>query len=299
MDKNQMEMLSVKSAIERMVQNYISTYQATGSYKEFFTAVERLVASFFVGQQIDNSYLVRSIHAGRTLEIRFSTQGHCTRITFLLPDSLKWRTLDPSKEKPYNPPSMFDDFFFPGRYKNTNERPQLTEDKKLQDKAGYLIGSSTIGTVLLPGSSTIPRGSNDLPLPPWPELTIPKSYDDVIVDYNRVIDDVKQSTKPRDTGPRPLRCGDTCVDLVNYTVKLYNGTEWIDMNTDIQRAIAEANVRLRSDGLIEMFQNGKWVQMPRGTQKPFTAPDSIASSTTEDFDPFEAYDRAKKAVGNM
>lgn len=91
-----MEMLSVKNAIERMVQNYITAYTTNqGTEKEFFGAIERLVASFFVGGQIDNNYLVRS--AGMGIEISFSTKGHCTRMTFILPPALCWKPKAKSK----------------------------------------------------------------------------------------------------------------------------------------------------------------------------------------------------------
>lgn len=94
MNEEQMEMLSVKSAIERMVQNYINTYSTNGTPEGFFDAVERMVASFFVGQQIGNTYQIRSTPEG-TLEISFSSGAHGTRVTFLLPEILQWRIKSP------------------------------------------------------------------------------------------------------------------------------------------------------------------------------------------------------------
>lgn len=90
MNKEQMQMLSVKSAIERMVQNYINAFQANGTPKQFFDAVERMVASFFVGQQIENNFIVRAGAQG-DLEISFTAHKHCSRITFMLPETLLWK----------------------------------------------------------------------------------------------------------------------------------------------------------------------------------------------------------------
>jgi len=114
MDKNQMEMLSVKNAIERMVQNYINTFNAKGSPNEFFDAVERMVASFFVGQQIDNNYSVKSTE--RSVEISFSTKGHGTRLTFLLPKTLTWEIEQLQKQSPVTNPELkivIDEFIKP------------------------------------------------------------------------------------------------------------------------------------------------------------------------------------------
>lgn len=172
MDEKQMEMLSVKSAIERTVQNYINVYffQARegveNSCNQLFNTVERLIASFFVGQQIDNNYVVRSLKTG-DLEISFTTNGHCTTLTFILPDQLK--------------------------------------------------------------SSFIP----------------------------------------------------------------------------FRDSISEANLRVNARGNIEVFQNGKWVEMPRQintspASQPTVQPEPTTPNVEEEpDDPFKAYERAKKAVRGM
>jgi hypothetical protein len=179
MDRKQMEMLSVKSAIERMVQNYISAYSTTGSYKEFFTAVERLVASFFVSGQIESNYLVRSTTKG-DLEVRFTACKHCTGLTFLLPEQLRWR-----------------------------------------------------------------------------------------------VDVVK-----RETAFEP------------FTVSI--------CETQPDALILESTIRVNPAGHLEIYKNGKWVQLPNGHHtSPQVEQEQPAPTVEETFDPFEAYDRAKKAVRNM
>lgn len=90
MNEQQMKMLSVKSAMERVIQGLITSYELSGTSKEFFSGVERLVASFFVSGQIDNNHLVRSTQRG-DLEIRFSTGGQFTCLSILLPESLQWK----------------------------------------------------------------------------------------------------------------------------------------------------------------------------------------------------------------
>jgi hypothetical protein len=204
MDKKQMEMLSVKSAIERMVQNYISTYTTTGSYKEFFDAVERLVASFYVGHQIDNNYLVRSVGLG--LEIAFTTKGHGTRITFMLPENLRWKV---SVAKPQQPDT------------GTMEYDTRSDKVRMYD-----------------GSQWVEVSSDDL---------------------------LKQNMKPRD-------------------------------------AVLEGTIRVGATGGLEIYKNGRWVQLPRQQTPQVATPDPTPSSeplVKEEFDPYEAYERAKKAVRNM
>lgn len=109
MDKEQMEMLSVKNAIERMVQNYITTYTHIGilPYESFQDDVSRMVGSFYVGRQID-SYKVE--FSKSSLDVMFTVAGHGTTITFLLPSRLTaepgaWLDFDsPSSDKPSETP---------------------------------------------------------------------------------------------------------------------------------------------------------------------------------------------------
>lgn len=83
MTKEQMEMLSVKNAIERMVHNLISTFQQNqGSFDDFILMVERTFASFFVGQQVDK---INHWYDASNIYVTFETRGQKTNITFMLP----------------------------------------------------------------------------------------------------------------------------------------------------------------------------------------------------------------------
>jgi len=89
MDNKQMKMVSVKSTMERMIQAMIASYEPLKDADAFFTAVERMVAGLFASQQIDNNYLVRP--SGKNIEIKFSTGGHYSCLTYMLPPSLEWK----------------------------------------------------------------------------------------------------------------------------------------------------------------------------------------------------------------
>lgn len=87
-------MLDVKRGIELQINEYIEYHTKIDATERqrvtmFFDAVERHVAALFVARQIDNNYLVRSLEE-RGLEIKFSTKGHSTAVTFMLPRSLCW-----------------------------------------------------------------------------------------------------------------------------------------------------------------------------------------------------------------
>lgn len=86
MNKHQMEMLSVKSAVERTVQGLISSYSQIplpnphGLYEE----ICRYMASLFASRQIDQDYQVERGVSGK-LEITFRTQGQISSLTFMPP----------------------------------------------------------------------------------------------------------------------------------------------------------------------------------------------------------------------
>lgn len=84
-----MMMISVKSTMERMIQALIASYEPLNDSNTFFTAVERMVAGLFASQQIDSNYIVRP--SGKNIEIRFSTGGHSSCLTYMLPSSLEWK----------------------------------------------------------------------------------------------------------------------------------------------------------------------------------------------------------------
>lgn len=90
MNKDQLAMLSVKSAIERTVQAYISVYSQSSDYKGFFAEVERYVASLFVSRQISNNYSVRTTTKG-DVEIKFVANGQYSSLLVLLPNEVRWK----------------------------------------------------------------------------------------------------------------------------------------------------------------------------------------------------------------
>lgn len=90
MNKSQMAMLSVKSAIERTIGAYIASYAPTSDYKGFYAEIERYVASLFVSRQITNEYTVRSAPNGN-IEVNFVTDGQHSTVHYLLPSALRWK----------------------------------------------------------------------------------------------------------------------------------------------------------------------------------------------------------------
>lgn len=94
MNSSQMEMLSVKSTVERTLNGYAISHLSDNDVtpqqrvNNFFNDVERYVAMLFVSGQIDNNYLVRSTHQG--IEVKFTTRGQYTCVNFLLPEELRW-----------------------------------------------------------------------------------------------------------------------------------------------------------------------------------------------------------------
>lgn len=113
MNKDQMEMLSVKNAIERTVQSQITamlsrTYAAADVSKYFFEYVERYVAGLFVSGQINNDYQVRSDING-DLVVAFSTCGQKVDTTFMLPNFLRWtKNTSVQNVKPLTQPAWSD-----------------------------------------------------------------------------------------------------------------------------------------------------------------------------------------------
>lgn len=101
MTKDQMEMLSVKSAIERTVAGLIASY-TTSVWKDteaqitgFFSDVQRYIASLYVSRQIDSNFCVWSTDT--TLKVEFTAHGHHSHVTYLLPISLQWGNLSNNK----------------------------------------------------------------------------------------------------------------------------------------------------------------------------------------------------------
>lgn len=93
MNAYQKEMLSVKNAIERMVQGQISSFSKnpdTNSADLLFSQVDRFIAGLYVSGQIESVYSV-SVTGGNQLEISFGCAGQKSTVTFLLPRELSFR----------------------------------------------------------------------------------------------------------------------------------------------------------------------------------------------------------------
>lgn len=101
MTKDQMEMLSVKSAIERTIAGLAASYTADvwkdveAQITGFFSDVERYVASLYVSRQIDSDFAVCSTNNG--IKVVFSTRGHFSQVTYFLPKELWWSNLAKNK----------------------------------------------------------------------------------------------------------------------------------------------------------------------------------------------------------
>jgi len=86
MNRNQQEMLSVKSAIERTIQGLVTSYSQAplpnpyGLYEE----ICRYMASLFASRQIDQDYQVERKVDGR-LDITFRTHDQISSLSFLPP----------------------------------------------------------------------------------------------------------------------------------------------------------------------------------------------------------------------
>lgn len=93
MNVYQKEMLSVKNAIERMVQGQISSFSKnpdTNSADLLFSQVDRFIAGLYVSGQIESVYSV-SVTGDNQLEISFGCAGQKSTVTFLLPRELSFR----------------------------------------------------------------------------------------------------------------------------------------------------------------------------------------------------------------
>ena len=85
MDRRQMEMLSVKSAIERTIQGYLASFAKSGNKGDLYNELCRYMAGLFASKQINRDYLVSLRDGPGNLEVRFSVGSHISKLTFLLP----------------------------------------------------------------------------------------------------------------------------------------------------------------------------------------------------------------------
>jgi len=85
MDRRQMEMLSVKSAVERTVQGYLASYTKNGNKGDLYNELCRYMAGLFASKQINRDYLVSLRDGPGNLEVRFSVGSHISNLTFMLP----------------------------------------------------------------------------------------------------------------------------------------------------------------------------------------------------------------------
>ena len=85
MNASQMQMLSVKSAIERTVSGLIVSYATNPSTAadNMYNDVCRYMASLFASQQIDRDYRVELLN--NNLSVAFWSRGNSTSLSFLLP----------------------------------------------------------------------------------------------------------------------------------------------------------------------------------------------------------------------
>lgn len=106
MNASQMEMLSVKSAIERTVAGLIVSYSAntrptpTSVSENLYNDICRYMASLFASQQIDRDYKVEL--ARNNINVTFWTRGNATGLTFLVPYKLPKHELP--KQEPLGEP---------------------------------------------------------------------------------------------------------------------------------------------------------------------------------------------------
>ena len=174
------EMLSVKSAIERTVQGYITVYstvaQESNQVDQFFTAVERYVAALYVSGQIDNNYFVRTTNTG-DLEISFVARTQHTRMTFLLPPTLMWKASNievktPAPVAEIRPENL-------SLWENLFQRPAQqteTQPEAIDDNLQHGVGEIS--------AAAIDYFREQLNLPP---LHKEQSSDDTIAAYERAM----------------------------------------------------------------------------------------------------------------
>lgn len=103
MNKSQMEMVSVKNAIERTIAGLVATYtkdlwsDPAQQVQQFFGEVERYVASLFVSRQITNDFSVTSSAMG--INVRFVTPtGDHSAVNYMLPAVLMWSNTQKKQE---------------------------------------------------------------------------------------------------------------------------------------------------------------------------------------------------------
>lgn len=95
MDRSQMEMLSVKSAIERTLSSYVAVHTeikdgyACLNFTPFIEDVERYVAAMFAGGQIERDFSVSSSATSGCVEVLFAVGQQRSRVTFLMPPGLR------------------------------------------------------------------------------------------------------------------------------------------------------------------------------------------------------------------
>lgn len=94
MNRSQMEMLSVKSAIERTIHAMVSAQATTkrSDYGDLYNEACRYMASLFASKQIDRDYVVHV--QGKNLEIKFKAMGNWSCLTFMLPQATLPRRSD-------------------------------------------------------------------------------------------------------------------------------------------------------------------------------------------------------------
>lgn len=299
MDKKQKEMLSVKSAIERTIQSYISTYTTlTGNNsKEFFQAVERSIAAFFVSSQIDNNYIVRSTTSG-DVEVYFSSHGHCTCLTMLLPESLKWK-LDVVKQIPSNivKADVADEWKVPYIDVGTMnaEKVKAYLDVVKSEIRQQRIGSNPRSTedvynpraleedFFFPSHHT--RGSKVETLPPVSGAGVPITVttNDLRKEYQAQIDDLLAEE------------GSIAYDTIRDETLVYKKQKgWTVVSEDV---VLEGTIRRGKNGRLEIAKNGNWIAVPVVPGVPGDLPSPPTEQVQED--PSQAYERAKKAVETM
>lgn len=87
MDRSQMEMLSVKNAIERTLSSYVAVHSfiedgcSNIDYPSFIEDVEKYIAALFAGGQIERDFAVSSSQTSGRVEVTFAvnTQRSCFR----------------------------------------------------------------------------------------------------------------------------------------------------------------------------------------------------------------------------
>ena len=91
MNNSQMDMLSVKSAIERTVRGLVASYTSTcGTKPDLYNDVCRYMAGLFASKQITRNYTV-SIEK-KSLDVSFESNAkHYSKLSFLLPSPMLQR----------------------------------------------------------------------------------------------------------------------------------------------------------------------------------------------------------------